>query len=340
MMIVCPTCSTSYQVQVASLGDTGRSVRCVRCRTVWFASPPNRAGAEPGAPIETEAAAVAADVALEGFEPGSPDRPDAVETAASGEEAIVAPADEADHGTTDWGLPEDQPDKEAQASPAREPDELDRIAPDEAPPLSPAASDPAEGPANAAPVHLDGEIKTAAPRRSWQAVPRLRVRRPRSGAVRASVARFALPERSLPGLVVVFLMISAALVIGRTQIVRAMPQMASFYSLLGLTVNLRGLAFEGVAVTRELKDKMPVLVVRGTIVNTTQTVLEVPRLRFDLRDSKGGEVYTWTALAERAVLGPGQKDPFNTRLASPPIHGREVVIRFAGGGSAAAKRSE
>ena len=38
MLIVCPNCATSYQVEPSSLGATGRSVRCVRCKKVWFAS--------------------------------------------------------------------------------------------------------------------------------------------------------------------------------------------------------------------------------------------------------------------------------------------------------------
>ncbi len=40
MLIVCPSCTTSYQVDGSSLGPAGRSVRCVRCRHVWFARDP------------------------------------------------------------------------------------------------------------------------------------------------------------------------------------------------------------------------------------------------------------------------------------------------------------
>src|SRR5262249_2195341 len=36
MMIVCPNCATSYQVDGSPLGGAGRSVRCVRCRNIWF----------------------------------------------------------------------------------------------------------------------------------------------------------------------------------------------------------------------------------------------------------------------------------------------------------------
>ena len=38
MLIACTNCETSYQVAPSSLGPTGRSVRCVRCRQVWFAA--------------------------------------------------------------------------------------------------------------------------------------------------------------------------------------------------------------------------------------------------------------------------------------------------------------
>ena len=39
MRIVCPNCATSYEVQAPLLGEQGRSVRCVRCRAVWLATP-------------------------------------------------------------------------------------------------------------------------------------------------------------------------------------------------------------------------------------------------------------------------------------------------------------
>src|SRR5436190_21264924 len=41
MLIACPDCATSYQIEPASLGRTGRPVRCNRCRHVWFVA--NRA---------------------------------------------------------------------------------------------------------------------------------------------------------------------------------------------------------------------------------------------------------------------------------------------------------
>ena len=40
MQILCPNCATAYDVQPAALGASGRSVRCVRCRNVWFVHDP------------------------------------------------------------------------------------------------------------------------------------------------------------------------------------------------------------------------------------------------------------------------------------------------------------
>ena len=39
MLIDCTNCATSYQVDASSIGAHGRSVRCLRCRNVWFAEP-------------------------------------------------------------------------------------------------------------------------------------------------------------------------------------------------------------------------------------------------------------------------------------------------------------
>ena len=40
MLIVCPSCATSYMIESASLGEGGRMVRCARCKATWFAGGP------------------------------------------------------------------------------------------------------------------------------------------------------------------------------------------------------------------------------------------------------------------------------------------------------------
>jgi hypothetical protein len=114
----------------------------------------------------------------------------------------------------------------------------------------------------------------------------------------------------------------------RADIVRKLPQTASFYELAGLPVNLRGLAFRGITTSTVRDDGTPVLVVEGNIVNDTHKALRVPQLRFALRDAAAQEVYSWTASADRTSLPPGQAMTFRARLASPPAGARDVVLRF------------
>jgi hypothetical protein len=54
----------------------------------------------------------------------------------------------------------------------------------------------------------------------------------------------------------------------------------------------------------------------------------VPRLRFAARNATGQEVYTWTALPSRSILGPGETLDFHSRLASPPADASDVMVRF------------
>ena len=39
MLIICPSCATSYQIKLAALGEAGRTVRCASCKNTWFAAP-------------------------------------------------------------------------------------------------------------------------------------------------------------------------------------------------------------------------------------------------------------------------------------------------------------
>jgi len=71
MLIVCPSCATSYDVSLESLQPNGRQVRCVRCRTVW------RAEASRGEKLLAAADAIGVDAEAVP-EPGGPDADGAV----------------------------------------------------------------------------------------------------------------------------------------------------------------------------------------------------------------------------------------------------------------------
>src|ERR1700722_6309408 len=80
MLIVCPNCATSYDVEVASLRPNGRKVRCVRCKTIWQAelSHADRlmAAAEALAPVRHAVDAVAEAVAEDAAAHAATEQPD------------------------------------------------------------------------------------------------------------------------------------------------------------------------------------------------------------------------------------------------------------------------
>jgi predicted Zn finger-like uncharacterized protein len=119
-----------------------------------------------------------------------------------------------------------------------------------------------------------------------------------------------------------------ALIIWRVDVVRLLPQTATFYKMVGLEVNLRGLMFRDVKITTETVEGKQVLVIEGMITGEAKKPVELPRLRFSVRDAQGAEIYAWNAVLEQTVLRPGEYTRFKSRLASPPAEGRNIDIRF------------
>ncbi len=68
MILTCPECSTRYHVDPASLGGSGRAVRCANCGHRWTAKPP------PDTPKVIELAPPAAVAATRMWHAASPDK--------------------------------------------------------------------------------------------------------------------------------------------------------------------------------------------------------------------------------------------------------------------------
>ena len=330
MQIVCPHCTTAYDVKPSSLGERGRQVRCTRCRESWFAEP------KPAPALETVANA-APDMAAPPAEPQPPMPPTEPEAAmaaplpeeppapeawaeSSAEPAILAAADApptAPEAAPQFIPPDPEPQPETPVGPPQaaisefmpEP-----VAPVAAPPLAPSAENAEAAAPAARTIEPAGEdIETFAARR----MQRDALRR-----------RGSLPLPSLPATIVVMLATITALIGWRHDVVRFAPQTASFFGAIGMPVNLRGLQFENVTTIKDLHDGVNVLLVEGTIVGAGLRSADVPRLRFSVRDARGLEIYSWTALPAQSVLAPGERLAFRSRLASPPTEAREVLVRF------------
>jgi predicted Zn finger-like uncharacterized protein len=298
MQIVCPNCTTSYQIADAALGENGRSVRCVRCQTVWHAAPLAMADA-------TADDTVAAFRAELGGEAPAPSEPEGDWRAAdqAWDEPSLDPNAATDPTGTD-PLPEMAPMGLADIP----------IPVEDAPPLVPGGGPGSRPVTQITSLDNNGppDIESVAARRARTTARKRRDRMP----VPLSIATVALVT------------LCAVLLGWRKDVVRHAPQLASFYSAIGLPVNLRGLAFTDMKIGNEIHDGVPVLVVEGMIVSLVSKQTEVPRLRFALRSATGAEVYSWTAQPTQAVLGAFEALPFRSRLASPPAEGHDIQVRF------------
>lgn len=323
MHITCPKCAASYQVSVSAVGADGRSVRCVRCRTVWFQPPPAEVPPLAPSPSAPATRTPASDSTVAAFqeELGKEIRPPS-----AGDEAVDSATGPE---VPDTPLPDPEPVEPTVEEPVA------------APPPPPAAASPGGDrppgaalseiavPAGEAPPTVPAEGDAAAAADGEQPTTDIestaaRRRKPRSHARR----RLPTRTRRMPALLVLLVAACAALIVWRGSIVRHAPQMASLYAAIGMPVNLRGLVFSDVKVSRDIHEGVQVLTVEGVIISVASKPVEVPRLRFAMRNETGAEVYAWTALPSREVLAPGETLPFRSRLASPPGDGHAVMVRF------------
>jgi predicted Zn finger-like uncharacterized protein len=278
MHIVCPHCTTSYAINLATLGEAGRSVRCARCKEVWLARPEH--AIEP-APAMAEAAH------------NTREREIAAEWNAATDEDDAGTAPHIDSPPLAGGWQTDE-----EASPDGKADWIALVR-----------------------DAGDAEEVEREPRGAWFG-DLLKRNRPAQAS-----GRFGFLT-GLPTMVAAMGALVMALVIWRADVVRLLPQTASFYRLAGLAVNLRGVSFKDVKVSTETVEGKPVLVIEGVIVDETRKPVELPRLRFSVRDAQGSEIYAWNTVLDQTTLQPGEHASFKSRLASPPAEGKSIDIRF------------
>jgi predicted Zn finger-like uncharacterized protein len=324
MLIVCPSCATSYDVELASLQPDGRRVRCVRCHAVWQAEPTRAdkllAAAEAIAPsiqASDEPEPALAHAGAEAAGADGLDGPMGLAADADASDAVEPPAenDMADNDLAEQDLAEQ--DLAEQDMAGAEPASGSEV---EAPPIAPVDLD-AERP----PFEIDAAQSAELASEPAEDIETYAARQQRQ---RGKGRPWRWPLSSLQNGILALLIIDGILIGWRDTVVRVMPQTASFYSSMGLPVNLRGLAFDGIATNTEQNEGVPILVVAGNIVNDSGKIVEVPRLKFAVRNNANQEIYSWTAVPPRTTLPPGEAVAFRSRLASPPPEGHDVLVRF------------
>lgn len=280
MHIVCPHCTTSYAIDLATLGVAGRTVRCSRCKEVWLARPED--AIEIAAPARAMAAA--------GQQDANADAAAEWDALAREDDGVDPPVIDSPSISADWPATADDEASTAEAD------------------WTSLARDDAQDAVDMRRQHRSWFRKLFAP----------------PAALRAS----GKPSVSLTTACAAMGALALALMIWRVDVVRLLPQTAAFYRMVGVDVNLRGLMFKDVKITSETVEGKPVLVIEGVITGDGRKPVDLPRLRFSVRDAQGAEIYAWNALLEQSVLKPGERAWFKSRLASPPPEGRNIDVRF------------
>jgi predicted Zn finger-like uncharacterized protein len=326
MLITCPKCATSYQVDSSSLSPAGQSVHCDRCGHVWFAA--NLAAlAEVPRLYRIEIAEFSGALATPVYGP---------ETLQNLERSIATtPPFGDDFDRAPQRLAPDVARRRSYAEPPEAKDNWTRpIDTDEARPRPKAPAEAAPRLPKPSPEEVaraEG-VRVLTPEASI--VPAQRRPWTRSAASASHrVKRRARPYNSWillgPGMLIPLQIAADLALIGwRADLVRLFPQTASLYAAIGLPVNLSGVEFANLTVTPDTAGEVPVLVVEGTLANIARRPVQLPRLRFSVRDRTGRELYDWVERPPKGSLAPGEAVPFASRLPSPPARSKEVVVRF------------
>ena len=121
----------------------------------------------------------------------------------------------------------------------------------------------------------------------------------------------------------------------RIDLVRAYPDLAGLYEMVGLPVNIYGLTFSNVETLRTLKDGDDVTIITAEIRSVVDHTVRVPPVLVSILNAGGEPIYEWTARAQVQNISPGDIVAFQTQLTSAPTDAAHVRLVF--GASTAAE---
>ena len=127
---------------------------------------------------------------------------------------------------------------------------------------------------------------------------------------------------------VLFFSLGAAAIVFRNDVVRAWPQAASAYRMVGLSVNPFGFDFGIVEHSRTFEGTDPILTVTGEIENVTSGFKNSPDVRVALLDEFGREIATMRARATPDKVASGKSAKFVAVLNNPPVESYKLDLKF------------
>lgn len=274
------------------LGPNGRKVKCATCETIWHAQgEPETVDAEPDdSPPQADEAISDEQAAI--------DRAMAEMDFDGGSEAAADASDGDEEGET-----ASQVSVRARREEDAEPFDVEEIV--------------ASGPVDAG---VDSEPAIPKQKR--------RVRLKGDGPSRLMVLvnkglKVATPLAVAAGLAGLAFVIPA-----RESVVRALPDTARLYAMIGLPVNVRGVEFSQFIAERSTVAGLQVLSIEGSISNVVDRSVPLGPLRLALMGAEGQELFVWRVEPQADLLDPEQSLAIASELTAPPANVDGVAVRF------------
>ena len=144
-------------------------------------------------------------------------------------------------------------------------------------------------------------------------------------------ARRLQPALAWAAVALVAVGLLAAGVVARERLQAWWPPSQALFELAGLAGNRAGVGLEirNLVYRRENGGHTPALVVAGEVVNRSDRVIDVPKLRASLYDGREREIHTWFFAAKRDRLAPGEAVPIASSTRDSPSGVRRIEVRFA-----------
>jgi hypothetical protein len=135
--------------------------------------------------------------------------------------------------------------------------------------------------------------------------------------------KIATPVAVAAGLVGLAFVIPA-----RESVVRALPDTARLYAMIGLPVNVRGVEFSQFLAERSTVAGLQVLSIEGSISNVVDRSVPLGPLRMALMGAEGQELFVWRVEPDAESLDPEQSLAIASELTAPPDNVDGVAVRF------------
>lgn len=114
----------------------------------------------------------------------------------------------------------------------------------------------------------------------------------------------------------------------RSEIIRLWPATQTLYAAFNDPVDIDDMAFQNVSYEYQFENGLPVLSIRGEVINEGEARIPLRPVQIDLRGENRERLYHWTFRLPETALDPAERAEFVTRLSSPPLEARDLVIRF------------